>query len=107
MLAGPFVVELIDHQNTMFVAELDKLAAIGVVTGANVVNTILLHQQDALLDGLWIGCSTQSAQRVVVGIAFQKHLLTIEFETIVWTNLYGADAEALAVCIYGYTSFII
>ena len=59
MLTGPFVVEFIDHQDTILVTQADEVATIGIVGGADMVDAILFHQLDALLDGTWIGGSPQ------------------------------------------------
>ena len=58
MLACPFVIELIDDEDTVLIAQLDKLAAVGIVRGTDVVDAILLHQLDTLLDSPWIGGCT-------------------------------------------------
>ena len=71
MLACPLVVELIDDEDAILVAKFDKLAAIGIMTGADVVHAKLLHELQALLNGTWIVGSTERSKRVVVGIAFQ------------------------------------
>ena len=60
------------------------------------VDAPLFHQLYALLDGTRIGSSAKSAQRVVVGIALQKHLLAVELQTVVGPHLDGADAEMLS-----------
>ena len=58
MLQGPFVIELVDHQDAQFVAQLDEVAAVGVVAGAHVVHAKLLHQFQSLLDGSGVRCGT-------------------------------------------------
>ena len=96
MLTRPLVVELVDQQDTVLVAEADEVAAVGVVRGADMVHAELFHQQDALLDGLGIGGSTEGAEGVVVGIAFEEYLAAIELEAEVGSELDGADAELVA-----------
>ena len=59
MLTCPFVVQLVDHQNTVLIAQLDELTAIGIMTGTYVVDAKLFHQLQALLNGPRIGGSTQ------------------------------------------------
>ena len=60
MLTRPLVVEFVYYQNAVFVAEADKVAAVGIVRGAYMVHAKLFHQFDALLDGFGVGCSTKS-----------------------------------------------
>ena len=71
MLLCPLVVELVDNQDAILVTKPDEVATIRIVRRADVVQSELLHQLDALLDGTRIGSSTQSPQGVVVGITFQ------------------------------------
>ena len=61
MLAGPFVVELINYQYSVFVAELDEVAAIGIVRSADMIHAELLHQLDTLLDGTRIGSCSEGS----------------------------------------------
>ena len=95
MLLCPFVVEFVDHQYTIFVTKPDEVATIRIVRRADVVQSELLHQLDAFLDGTRIGCSSQSAQSVVVGITLQQYLLAIQLQTKVRTYLNGANAKLL------------
>ena len=96
MLTGPLVVEFIDEQDAIFVAETDEITAVGVVRSADMVHTKLLNQLQALLDSLGVGRSTEGSQRVVIGIALQDYLLAIKFQSEIRTELYGADAEVIA-----------
>ena len=57
--AIPLVVELVDDEDSIFVAELDELTAIGVVAGADVVHAKLLHELQPLLDGTRIVGGTE------------------------------------------------
>ena len=68
MLLCPLVVELVDNQYAISVTKLDEVTTIGIVRRADVVQSELLHQLDAFLDGTRVGCSSQSPQGVVVGI---------------------------------------
>ena len=95
MLLCPFVVEFVDHQYTIFVTKPDEVATIRIVRRADVVQSELLHQLDAFLDGTRIGCSSQSPQGVVVGITLQQYLLAIQLQTKVRTYLNGANAKLL------------
>ena len=96
MLTRPLVVELVDDEDAVLVAEADEIAAVGIVRGADMVHAELFHQQDALLDGLGIGGSTEGTEGVVVGIALEQHLAAVELQTELWTELDGADAELVA-----------
>ena len=60
------------------------------------VHAELFHQQDALLDGLGIGGSTEGAEGVVVGIAFEEDFTAVELEAELGSELDGADAELVA-----------
>ena len=57
MLARPLVVEFVDDQDAVFVAEFNELARIGIVGRADMVDAKLLHQLQAFLDGTRIGGS--------------------------------------------------
>ena len=105
MLTGPLVVKFIYYQNTQFVAELDEIATIGVMRGADVVHAKLLHQFDTLLDGLWIGCCTQGTKCMMIGVALQQYLLSIQFETEVSTIFNGANAK-FVVGLVGHRSVL-
>ena len=107
MLACPLVIELIDDEDAVLVAKLDELATVGVVRGADMVDAILLHQLQALLDGTRIGGSAEGSQVVVVGIAFQQHFTAIEPQAIVRAYLYGTDAEVVSNTIYGLSLLIV
>ena len=96
MLACPFVVKLVDHQEAIFVAQLDELAAVGVVRGTYMVDAELLHQLQALLDGTGIVGCTECTEGVVVGIALEQHFLAVEFQSETWTNLNCANAKLSA-----------
>ena len=96
VLARPLVIQLVDHQHAIFVAQLNEAAAIGVVAGAYVVHAPLLHHHDALLHGAVVGSSTQRPKRVVVGIALEQHLPSVELQAIVGAYLDGAQAKALS-----------
>ena len=69
------------------------------------IHAKLLHQPQPLLDGTWIGGSTQSSKRMVIGIALQQHLAPVEFQPIVWTNLYGSYTKFLRHFV-GHTSIV-
>ena len=56
MLASPLVIKLVNKQNTVFVAKLDKIATIGIMRSTDMVHAKLLDQLQALFDGLGIGC---------------------------------------------------
>ena len=58
MLLGPLVVQLINNQYAVFIAQTDEIATIGVMRGTYVVDTELLHQQYALLDSARVGGCT-------------------------------------------------
>ena len=96
MLTGPLVVEFIHKQNSVFIAKLDEITAVGVVRSADMVHAKLLNQLQALLDSLGVGRSTEGSQRVVIGIALQDYFLAIKFQSEIRTELYGADAEVIA-----------
>ena len=81
VLTGPLVVDFVDHEDTVAVAEAHEVFAIGIVRATDVVDTELLHQLYAFLDGSWVGCCTKGAEGVVVGIALQQHFPAIEFQT--------------------------
>ena len=93
VLSGPFVVKLVDNEDAVLVAKLYEFAAIWIVRGAYMVHSELLHQQNALLDGVGIVGSTERSERVVVGIALEEHLLAVELHAEVGAELYGTDAE--------------
>ena len=96
VLTRPLVVELVDDEDAVLVAETDEVAAVGIVRGADMVHAELLHQQDALLDGLGVGGRTEGTEGVVVGIALEQHLAAVELQPELWTELDGADAELVA-----------
>ena len=91
----------------MLVAQLDELAAVGIVRGADVVDAILLHQLQALLDGTRIGGSTEGSQVVVVGIAFEQDFLSVELQAEVGTYLHGTNAEMVGNGIDGLSLLVI
>ena len=95
VLLCPFVVELIDDEDAIFVAKFNKLATVGVVRGANVVDAKLLHQENALFDGAGIVGGTEGTQGVVVGISLQEHFPAVELHAEGGTELHRADAEML------------
>ena len=91
----------------MLVAQLNEFSAVGIVRGADMVHAEGFHQQDALLDGPGIGGSTQCAHRVVVGIAFQQHLLAVQLQAEGRSYLHGAQAEMLFCAAHGLALLII
>ena len=95
MLASPFVVKLVDYQYTIFIAELDKVAAIRVVRCADVVHSELLHKLYALLDSAWVGSCTKSTKGMVIGIALKQYLLSVKLKAELRSVLYGADSKLL------------
>ena len=60
MLTGPFVVELVNEQDAIFVAEFDEVAAIRIVRSADMVHAKRLDESQTLLNGLGVGGSSQS-----------------------------------------------
>ena len=58
------------------------------------VHTELFDQLDTFLNGSRIVGCTQCTQRVVVGIAFQQHFLSVEQKSLLGSHFHGADAEA-------------
>ena len=107
MLTRPLVVELVDHQDTILVAQFDELPAVGVMTRADMIDAKLLHQLYAFLDGPRIGSRAQCAQRVVVGITLQQHLLAVEQQALVGRYLDGANAEALLHTIHRHPLLVV
>ena len=96
MLAGPLVVELVDKQDAVFVAEFDEITAVGIMRGTDVVHAKLLDQFQPFLDGLGVGSRSQSTQCVVVGVALQQHFLAVKLHAEVRPELDGTDAECFA-----------
>ena len=105
MLVGPLVVQLIHDEDTIFVAQFDKLSAVRVVTGAYVVDAELLHQLQALLDGTGVGGSSQCTEGVVVGIPLQQHLLAVELHAVFRAVFHGTYTEVLTVFV-GYGTIL-
>ena len=105
VLVGPLVVQLVDDEDAILVAQFNELSAVGVVAGAYVVDAKLLHQLQALLDGTGIGGSSQRTEGMVVGIALQQHLLAVELHAVFGTVLHSAYAEVLAVFV-GYGTIL-
>ena len=89
----PLVVEFVDDEDAVAVAEADELPAVGVVRGADVVHAELLQEPDALLNGLGIGSGSEGAEGVVVGTALEQHLAPVEPEAEVGTELNRAESE--------------
>ena len=61
VLTRPFVVEFIHHKDTIFVAELNKLTAVGIMTGSYMVNAPFFHHLDTFFYSPWIGGCTESS----------------------------------------------
>ena len=90
ILCEPFVIELVDDEDTVFVAKAIEVFAIGIVGAADVVEAEVLEQLDALLDGARIGGGTERTECVVVGNAFEDHLTAVELKAKRGTVLDGA-----------------
>ena len=69
ILRQPLVVEFVHHEDAQPVAQFEEVLAIGIVGGADVVEAERLHHLQPLLDGTGIGCRTECAKRMVVGVA--------------------------------------
>ena len=95
ILCEPFVIELVDDKDTVFVAKAVEVFTVGIVGAADVVEAEVLEQLDALLDGTRIGGGTERAEGVVVGNALEDHLAAIELEAKRRTVLDGTDTEGL------------
>ena len=95
ILVVPFVVEFIYNEYSVFVAEVEEGLRVGVVRCAYVVHAVILNQLYALLHGAWVGCCTECSESVVVGIAFEQHLLAVEQQSLAWHESHVAYAEPL------------
>ena len=60
------------------------------------VHAELLHQTDALLDGLGVVGCAEGSEGMVVGVALEQHLASVELQTVFWSHLDGAYAELVA-----------
>ena len=65
----------------------------------DVVDTELLHQLYAFLDGSWVGCCTEGTEGVVVGIALQQHFPAVELQTECRADFNGADTKQVGYLI--------
>ena len=75
--ARPFVIEFVDHEDAVAVAEVHELFAVGVVGAADVVETEVFEYSDAFLDRCRVGCGSEGTERVVVGDAFEEQFLPL------------------------------
>ena len=95
VLCRPFIVSLVDDEHAVFVSELIQILTVRVVRATDMVETKRLQQLDALLDSTRVGSGAKGTKRMVVGNAFKQHLLTIEFEAELRTELYRAHAKSV------------
>ena len=107
VLVEPFVVKLVDHQNAVFVTQIHKAFAIGVVRGTDMVHAERFQQLNAFLDGTVVCRRAQRAQRMVVGDAFQQHFLSVELHAEGGRELYRAHAEMFAHAVCHRAVFVI
>ncbi len=94
-LSGPFVIDLVDDQNAIFVTQVEKRFAVGVVGGADVVEAEVLEHLYAFFHRLGIGGRTEGTERVVVGDALEQDFLAIELHAIFGRELDFAYTEVL------------
>ena len=59
------------------------------------IYAVILHQFDALLHRLRVSGSAESAESMMVCVAFQQHFLAIQHETLTRNEAYLTYAEAL------------
>ena len=94
ILREPFVIEFIDYKNAKGVAEVEEALAVGIVGGADVVESKVFQQSQTFLDGTGIGSSAEGAERMMVGNTFEDDLATVEFHAERGRELELTDAEA-------------
>ena len=99
VLARPFVIEFVDHEDAVAVAEVHELFAVGVVGAADVVETEVFEYSDAFLDRCRVGCGSEGTERVVVGDAFEEQFFAVETEAEVGGVFDAADAECLGYAV--------
>ena len=59
--------KFIHHQDAILIAEFQKVLTIWIMRSADMVHSELLHEFQSLLDGTWIGGSTQGTEGMMVG----------------------------------------
>ena len=93
ILVIPLVVEFVNNENAVLVADVEEAGGVGVMRGAYMVHAKFLHQLYALLYGLRIGRSAECSEGVVVGISLEQHFLAVEYESLSRYYLNGSDTE--------------
>ena len=96
ILREPLVVQLIHHEQSQSVAKAQEVLAVWIVRRAHMIIPKFLHQLQPLLYGSRKGSGSQCAQRMVVGPTLQQHLLAVEQQATLWSELHGAHAKLLA-----------
>ena len=105
-LGVPFIIQLVDHQDAILVAQAQQVLAVRIMGCTNMVEAKALHSEYLLLDGTRIGCCTKGSQGVMIGITLEQHFLSVEQESVLGRQFYGTHAEVLT-CFVSHSSFLV
>ena len=70
-LRVPFIIQLVDHQDAILVAQAQQVLAVRIMGCTNMIEAKALHGEQLLLDGTRIGCCTKGSQGVMIGITLE------------------------------------
>ena len=102
-LRVPFIIQLVDHQDAILVAQAQQVLAVRIMRCTNMIEAKALHGEYLLLDGTRIGCCTKG---VMIGITLEQHFLSVEQESVLGRQFYGTHAEVLT-CFVSHSSFLV